>query len=309
MLVTPSAVFLALLLPSSATALLHGSSSVHGFAPPSPPRCGPGVPPRRSAAAPASRRTYGGGVAGGGGVGGGGGGFAYYCFDSTRLRGSISKWNEGAEDDFDDDFDFDDDDRQQHPRDKQDQASSVGDERSSSSPSTHQKAQRKKRGGKEYRASSPRDDDRDSLPFVVAERTPDPYTPPLEMAREARKNSDSEAIEIRRRRRGGGGASASSSGISASLVRSVRSDGSLHRVLGEFVLDSSTNCGDLLLISDREYEVVSARSQFRYAGGRRFVLVRKVLEVKEVGRIAKEASLGRLMEREDGISATGKNFE
>ena len=91
----------------------------------------------------------------------------------------------------------------------------------------------------------------------------------------------------------------------------MRSDGSLHRVLGEFVFDSNTNCGDLLLISDREYEVVSARSQFRYAGGRRFVLVRKVLEVKEVGRIAEEASLRRLMERrEDGISATtGKNFE
>ena len=172
-----------------------------------------------------------------------------------------------------------------------------------------QRARRKRRGsgrGGEHRAPRLDDDSyRDSLPFVVAESIPDPYTPPDEMVRAARKNSDANAIlqrrgNSRRRRIEDGGISAT--------VRSLRSDGTLKRVLGEFVFDSNTNCGDLLQISDREYEVVSARSQFRYAGGRRFVLVRKVLEVKEITRIAEEASLRRLMERGD-VSATGKNFE
>jgi hypothetical protein len=203
------------------------------------------------------------------------------------LRGSISKWNENAEEEDDEDTPHDD------------PATITGDEKSPA-----QKARRKKRGpgGGEHRAPRLDDDYRDSLPFVVAESIPDPYTPPDEMVRAARKNSDANAILQRRRRR-----RIEDGGISAT-VRSLRSDGTLKRVLGEFVFDSNTNCGDLLHISDKEYEVVSARSQFRYAGGRRFVLVRKVLEVKEITRIAEEASLRRLMERGD-VSATGKNFE
>ena len=149
------------------------------------------------------------------------------------------------------------------------------------------------------------DDDRDTLPFVVAERIPDPYTSPCVMARAARANSDVEVI--RGRRRNGSRRRNHAGSISAS-VRSVRSDGSLHRMLGEFAFDSHTNCGDLLLIGDVEYEVVSCRSQFRYAGGGRFALVRKILEVKGVTRIAEEACLGRLMER-TGESESGKNFE
>ncbi|KAL3790049.1 hypothetical protein ACHAW5_008644 [Stephanodiscus triporus] len=127
------------------------------------------------------------------------------------------------------------------------------------------------------------------------------------MVRAARENSDADAIVLRRNSRRRRSANDVGGSISAT-VKSLRSDGTLKRVLGEFVFDSNTNCGDLLQISDREYEVLSSRSQFRYAGGRRFVLVRKVLEVKEISRIAEEASLRRLMDRGD-VSATGKNFE
>jgi len=35
----------------------------------------------------------------------------------------------------------------------------------------------------------------------------------------------------------------------------------------------------------------------RYAGGKKFVMVRKILEVKEVTRIAEEASLTRLFQK------------
>lgn len=50
--------------------------------------------------------------------------------------------------------------------------------------------------------------------------------------------------------------------ISASIsVR--RKDGSLYKVLGQFELDKNTNCGDTIQVGEREFEVVTARSQFK----------------------------------------------
>ena len=51
--------------------------------------------------------------------------------------------------------------------------------------------------------------------------------------------------------------------------------------------------------------MVTARSQFKYAGGKRFVMVRKILEVKEITRIAEEESLKRLMQK----SGEDKSFQ
>lgn len=175
---------------------------------------------------------------------------------------------------------------------------------SSSTSSAQSAARRKKNGSKEYRHTLQTNDDRDALPFIVTVNTPHPYTPPEKMIQEARKisieaqgsSSSQSAARIRGRSRTRAGTNGSSS-ISAT-VSALRADGSLQCVLGEFTFDASTNCGDLLCISNKEYEVVSARSQFRYAGNRTFVLVRKVLEVKEILRIAEEASLKRLMEKE-----------
>jgi hypothetical protein len=64
-------------------------------------------------------------------------------------------------------------------------------------------------------------------------------------------------------------------------------------LLGEFQLDKSTTSGDVIVVGDREYRVEKARCQYKYAGGRRFVMVRKVLEVKEVTRVFKEEALMR----------------
>ena len=64
-------------------------------------------------------------------------------------------------------------------------------------------------------------------------------------------------------------------------------------MLGEFKLDKSTTSGDVIVIGDKEFQVQTARCQYRYAGGQRFVMVRKILEVKEVTRVAKEESLMR----------------
>merc|ERR1739845_287168 len=59
----------------------------------------------------------------------------------------------------------------------------------------------------------------------------------------------------------------SSNAIAASIY-ARKNDGSLYKVLGQFELEKNTGCGDLLQVGDREFEVVTARSQFKYAGGK-----------------------------------------
>ena len=70
-------------------------------------------------------------------------------------------------------------------------------------------------------------------------------------------------------------------------------DHSLTTVLGEFELDKSTTSGDVILLGNKEYRVETARCQYKYAGGQRFVMVRKILEVKELNRVADEKALLR----------------
>jgi hypothetical protein len=221
-----------------------------------------------------------------------------HCFTSPltfnfnpQLHGSVSKWNEEYErTDGDDEL--------------------ITNEmflRSMLSES----AQRKKKGSKEYKPH----DNRDALPFVVRVKTPDPYTPSGEMLKQAKKNSEVAKKNVKgdsikkgsRRNTNLVGMGTKYTNIAASIY-SRNKDGTLYKVLGQFELDKNTNCGDLLQVADREFEVVTARSQFKYVGGKRFVMVRKILEVKEITRIAEEAALTRLMEKQSE-SATGKNFE
>merc|ERR1740129_640580 len=84
-----------------------------------------------------------------------------------------------------------------------------------------------------------------------------------------------------------------SSFVAASLLNKM-DDGSIENIfVGEFYLDKNTNCGDIIEVGEKDFEVVKARCQYKYAGGQRFVMVRKVLEVKEVTRIAQENYLNR----------------
>lgn len=172
-------------------------------------------------------------------------------------------------------------------------------------------ARRKKKRSKEYKPH----DNRDALPFVVRVKTPDPYTTNSEMLKQAKKNSEAakkkSKMDSNKQRVLTGnlvGMDSKYANAIAAHVYSRTKDGSLYKVLGQFELDKNTNCGDLLQVEDREFEVVTARSQFKYAGGKRFVMVRKILEVKEITRIAEESSLARLMEKESE-SSSGKNFE
>ena len=129
---------------------------------------------------------------------------------------------------------------------------------------------RKKKGKGEYKPH----DNRDALPFVVKVKTPDPYTSE-KVLKQALKNSNSNEKSSKSKRKTSNlvGMDSTGKGIAASIY-SRKKDGSLYKVLGSFEFDKDTNCGDLLQVGEREFEVVTARSQFKYAGGKSFVMIR-----------------------------------
>ena len=160
------------------------------------------------------------------------------------------------------------------------------------------KVKRKKKNGKQgYRTL----DNRDSLPYVVKLITPDPYTPNAIKKAEAKQN-----IQRNRKEQQLNPAKSKNKkvkrtdlvehGIAASIYAKSSVDGSLEQVLGEFKLDKSTQSGDIITVGDVEYEVQVARCQYKYAGGKRFVMVRKILEVKEIARVVQEESIKRALQ-------------
>jgi len=167
---------------------------------------------------------------------------------------------------------------------------------------------KKKNGSTRYRTL----DNRDNLPFLVKVTTPDPYTKNDEMERNARENTkrDRERKKkkktIRKNLIGMEGKDAISSSI-----YTRHEDGKLQKVLGEFTLDKSTNNGDIIRVGGdgdegREYQVQKSRCQYKYAGGKRFVMVRKILEVKEMKRILVEQEIRQIFDMdvdEDGGSS------
>lgn len=124
---------------------------------------------------------------------------------------------------------------------------------------------RKKKGSTgEYKPH----DNRDSLPFVVKVKTPDPYTSDEEMLKQARENSSSDlnGLGDRAARSNLVGVDSGKSRYANTIAASImarRRDGTMYKVLGSFELEKNTNCGDLLQVGDREFEVVTARSQFK----------------------------------------------
>lgn len=177
------------------------------------------------------------------------------------------------------------------------------------------KVRRKKRNGTHYRTL----DNRDSLPFLVKVSTPDPYTNNAEMKEMAKINTERERERSKKnkssKKNGGGKNKNSKSNGStkrrhnligmdgkdsiASSIFTRGDDGAMHRVVGEFALDKSTNCGDVIEVGDgTEYIVQKARCQYKYAGGKQFVMTRKILEVKEVKRVLVENEVKKLFEKD-----------
>lgn len=178
-----------------------------------------------------------------------------------------------------------------------------------SSPKSATVKRKKKKGSSQYRVL----DNRDSLPFLVQVTTPDPYTSNQKMEQTARKNtqrdrerqkkSDSSAKpdnkknkKIRKNLFGVNGKDSI-----ASSIYTRYDDGTLHQILGEFALDKSTGNGDIIKVGGdgedgREYQVQKSRCQYKYAGGKRFVMVRKILEVKEIKRVLVEQEIRQIFD-------------
>lgn len=135
---------------------------------------------------------------------------------------------------------------------------------------------KRKRKGSGYRVL----DNRDSLPYQVQISTPDPYTHPEIKRRNAKKvRKRPDAVEEQ---------------IASSLFTSQNeSKDNTETLLGEFSLDKLTTTGDLIEIGNVTYKVIKHRCQYKYAGGKRFVMVRKILHVTEIGRLQTEEYLKR----------------
>jgi hypothetical protein len=176
-------------------------------------------------------------------------------------------------------------------------------------PEVSVQKKRKKGKGKEYRATL---DNRDSLPFAVQVTTPDPYTHPDLKEKAAKSNTKvparrNDAIE--------------QSSIASSVYTKKGGDSNKNNAdkdkdadedyttkLGEFALDKHTATGDLLNVGDIQYKVVRLKCQYKYSGGGRFVMVRKILQVKEVGRLETEESLARQWNKQQSSgSSSGRD--
>jgi len=127
-------------------------------------------------------------------------------------------------------------------------------------------------------------DNRDSLPFRVENQVPDPYTKKELKQKQAKKvRKHPNTIE---------------EGLKSSLYvqdETNKDDG--RTMIGEYFLDKHTTTGDVLEIGDVQYKVVRHKCQYKYAGGKRFVMVRKILQVKEISRLQTEEYLKRQLQQ------------
>lgn len=165
------------------------------------------------------------------------------------------------------------------------------------------KTKRKKRNGSQYKVL----DNRDNLPFLVKVTTPDPYTNNEIMQKNARMNTEqlAKGSKSKKNKKDGGSYRRHNlvgmDGVDsiASSIYKRKKDGSLDQILGEFKLDKSTNCGDIVDVGDGvEYQVQKTRCQYKYVGGKKFVMTRKILEVKEVKRLLVEKEVRQMFEND-----------
>lgn len=184
----------------------------------------------------------------------------------------------------------------------------------SATPDSAKVKRKRKNGSTRYRTL----DNRDNLPFLVKVTTPDPYTSNDEMERTARKNTrrdreQRKKTDDRTKKIPGGGDNGGKKktvrknlmGMSekdaiSSSIYTRHEDGGLQQIIGEFTLDKSTNNGDIIQVGDgdnmKEYQVQTSRCQYKYAGGKRFVMVRKILEVKEMKRVLVEQEIRQIFD-------------
>lgn len=157
------------------------------------------------------------------------------------------------------------------------------------------KVKRKRRKGGRYKPV----DNRDHLPFSVRTKTPDdPYKTRYQKEKEEQLRKKNNGVRRKTTDLDHHMLSSTKREIETTPSRLVQkknpigdNDKATTTVLGEFELDRSTTSGDVIVLGDREYRVETARCQYKYAGGQRFVMLRKILEVKELTRSKNEEDL------------------
>jgi hypothetical protein len=77
--------------------------------------------------------------------------------------------------------------------------------------------------------------------------------------------------------------------------------------LGDYILDKLTTTGDIIEIGMIQYRVIRHRCQYKYQGGKKFIMYRKILEVKEINRWQQEEYLHRTWQLISGDTNTKKN--
>jgi len=187
------------------------------------------------------------------------------------------------------------------------------------------KVKRKNRKGQGYKPL----DNRDHLPFSVRTKTPDdPYKTRFQRKKEELSNKNINRDRRKKTDLDRHLSAAKSQSFVTSKINdasttpsrlierkrkkktSANHDDSVTTVLGEFELDKSTTSGDVIMLGNKEYRVETARCQYKYAGGQRFVMVRKILEVKEFTRVADEKALLRQYNSSQSTSSSAlEEFE
>eukprot|EP00527_Entomoneis_sp_CCMP2396_P007938 CAMPEP_0198148326 /NCGR_PEP_ID=MMETSP1443-20131203/40880_1 /TAXON_ID=186043 /ORGANISM="Entomoneis sp., Strain CCMP2396" /LENGTH=301 /DNA_ID=CAMNT_0043812983 /DNA_START=133 /DNA_END=1038 /DNA_ORIENTATION=+ len=151
-------------------------------------------------------------------------------------------------------------------------------------------------------------DNRDSLPFRVEHVTPDPYThPDVKKKRfEKAKGKGAAGAAAVNKRRNANAIEDELLGTGTKLSSAVfTGENDSKTMIGEFMLDKHTTSGDLLEIGDIQYKVTRHKCQYKYAGGQKFVMFRKILQVKEVGRLMTEEYLNKQFQTTSSPSDDG----
>ncbi|CAB9530295.1 expressed unknown protein [Seminavis robusta] len=133
---------------------------------------------------------------------------------------------------------------------------------------SEEKSQKKtgKNKNKKGGIKRPAHDNRDQLPFLVQVMTP-PEEPYEQLAQQQQSK-----IKKKKKKKGN---------------KLVQTD-VVGETLGEFPFEKNTGSGDRIMIDDEVYVVQKAKCQYRYAGGQKFVMVRKILQVKPMARSMQE---------------------
>jgi hypothetical protein len=148
----------------------------------------------------------------------------------------------------------------------------------------------RKGSGSDYKVM----DNRDVLPYVLELATPDPYTHPSVKKKNANKlKKRKDTVEERI-----ASSLYSTDGSSSTKMGEPSQEKTL---LGEYALDKHTTTGDLIRIGEAEYRVVQHRCLYKCVS-RRFVMVKKILHVKEIGRIRTEEYLLRQLRNSEGFT-------